>query len=118
MHSSAQPFAVSTISLCEDVRLVACVFLWHLDHDLVDRGLDVGLELVPFLRHDRERRRKLPKSHRELVDLGGRRVSPGEDAEVDAYLDAGFVPLAHEQRDGGFVDELVHAGSYPAGRNS
>ena len=42
--------------LGEHVRLGAAVLLGNLDHDLMDRGLDGVLELVPLLRHDRERR--------------------------------------------------------------
>ncbi len=83
------------------------------------RGLDSVFELVSFFRHDRERRHEPSESHRELVDLGGRRVPPGEDAEVDANLDAGLVVLAHEPRDGGLVkEEIIHTGLLSGRANS
>ena len=107
MHSSAQPFAARTICLGEELRLLADSLLRYLDDDLMHGGLDSVAELVPFFRHDRERRRELSESRRELVDLGGRRVPPGEDAEVDANLDARLVVLAHQPRDGGLVEEEI-----------
>jgi hypothetical protein len=95
--------------LCEEVGLVAGMLLRDLDDDLMERGLDGAAELVPFFRHDREVEQELIQRGRELVDLGGRRVATGEDAEVDADLDPRLLVLAHLERDRRLVEQRGHA---------
>jgi len=59
------------VAQCVDVT--AGVLALDLDHDLVERRLDVPGELVPLLRDDRERLEVVVQLAREIVDLCGRR---------------------------------------------
>src|ERR1051326_1602880 len=69
------------------------------DANLVQHDLAGVAHLVPLLADDRHLAGLWNEELAELLELGSGRVAPGEDAEVDANLEAGRLLLGHE-RDG------------------